>query len=416
MTSPTTLEINLFEILGEAVAGASIHFRLSGFDTDPDLGTIVPTQHEIETDANGFATVDLWPNQAGTRGTQYDVAVVVSGETAAKLRTRITVPESASPVQLRSIISAPPFPTKSDAQLAQESAQQSAADAAQSADEAEAAASINQRVPDPVGQAAGLVVQTDGTDGYRLAEAGTGAPATPEIRRRDAALGFVRFRNTVWDDMAPGVVTPTPMDGAAMSSGQTWQAVPSQDGSATIVADYHPNGLAEVSRNPIGAQTNPLQAPFLLVDFPSVYKEINIQYTPASIGENWGRLVCLNYLDANNFIAATFSDRIAILYAVLNGVVTTLGELQERTTSQGGIFSRNNVVRAQISLYYNVWAGIAGVELVLPQNGRRHQPIPSGFESLIAAPGKIGFSAPRTTALYGFSAIDLETRAEGDLQ
>ena len=415
MTSPTTLEINLFEILGEAVAGASIHFRLSGFDTDPDLGTIVPTQHEIETDANGFATVDLWPNQAGTRGTQYDVAVVVSGETAAKLRTRITVPESASPVQLRSIISAPPFPSKSDAQLAQEAAQLSAAEAAQSADEAEAAAAINQRVPDPVGQAAGLIVETDGIDGYRLAEAGSAAPVLPEILRRDAALGFVRLRNTLWDDMAPGVAELTPMDGATLPSGQTWQAVPSQDGSGTIAAEYHSNGFAQFSRSPIDSQGNPLSAPFLLVDFPTVFKEINTQHTCQSIGHNWLRWLALNWIDANNFIAVGFGSTSAVLHVVLNGVATDLGRISERTTSLGGAGQRQNLMDVRASLYYNVWSGIAGVEVVFSRNGRGHLGIPAGFESLIATPGKIGFSAPRLTSLYGFSATDIQSPAEEDL-
>lgn len=415
MTSPTTVEINLFEILGEAVAGASVHFRLTGFDTDPDLGTIVPTQHEVQTDANGFATIDLWPNAAGTRGTQYDVAVVVSGETAAKMRTRATVPESAVPVQLRLIISAPPFPSKSDAQVAQEAAQQSAADAAQSANEAQAAAAINQRVPDPTGEPAGQVIQTNGVDGYQLAEAGSSAPVLPEIRRRDAALGFVRTRNIVWDDMAPGVATLTPMAGATLPSGQTWQAFPAQDGSGTVVAEYHPNGLAQVSRSPIDAQVNPISAPFLLVDFPTVYKEVNTQHTCESIGHNWLRWVALNWIDANNFIAVGFGSNSAVLHVVLNGVATNLGRISERTTTLGGAGQRNNLIDARASLYYNVWLGIAGVELIFSRNGRGHLGIPAGFESLIATPGKVGFSAPRLTSLYGFSATDIQSPAEEDL-
>ena len=414
MTALTTIQIRLVEILGDNVANAIVSFELDRFDTDPDLGTIVPNRHLVTTDSGGESSINLWPNQAGSRGSQYKVQVTLPDRTTPIFKTKISVPEAATPVVLWSIISDFPFPAKSDAQLAQEAAQQSAADAAQSADDAQAAAAINQRVPDPTGQAAGQVVQTDGNNGYRLAEAGSTAPATPEIRRRDAGLGFVRTRNIVWDDMDPGIATTTPMIGATLPSGQTWQAVPAQDDSGTIVADYHPNGLAQMSRSPLNSQINPLQAPFLLVDFASLYKQISVQFTAASIGQNWARWVCLNWLDANNFIAASFGDRTVSLVAVQAGVVTVLGELQERTTSQGGTVSRNSLVRAEIALYYNVWAGIAGVELVLPQSGRRHQPIPAGFESLIAAPGKIGFSAPRTTALYGFSAIDLGTPAEGD--
>lgn len=180
----------------DELAELTIYIELIGFETRPG-GTVVPQTWSGSPDASGEVTVDLPPN--GDRGSHYAVAVYRPGGNRPALRTRIVVPESATPVNFRDIIATPP-PAKSAAQLAQEAAQQAAADSINLAEGFSvvgvpqppgttpaaswdggtftltldlvpgAAGADGAGVPDPTGEAAGQVPQTDGADGYTLVE------------------------------------------------------------------------------------------------------------------------------------------------------------------------------------------------------------------------------------------------------
>lgn len=173
----TTVNFALFDLLGAEAAGAQILLQLDKFDTDADTGTVVPTITTITADESGEASATLWPNERGTRGSSYHVVITPAGSTKPSIRTKISVP-SAGPADFRSIISTPPFPSKSDAQAAQEAAQASAAAAAQSATEAEASATA--------AAASAALASTDATAATAAKNAAETAQAAAEAAR-DAA-------------------------------------------------------------------------------------------------------------------------------------------------------------------------------------------------------------------------------------
>src|SRR5690606_9821284 len=111
----------------------------------------------------------------------------------------------------------------------------SASDAADAQQAAEAAAqtatTVAEALPDPEGAVAGQLVETDGADGFRLIDPGN----MRALRRRDAWMGLVRSRVTIWDDGDASVSTPTNAIGLQLPSGQMWQGFQSVDGREPIL-------------------------------------------------------------------------------------------------------------------------------------------------------------------------------------
>lgn len=136
MLPTTQLTVNVQRITGQTLPGAKIVLELTREDVDPDHGAVVLGIINATADAQGLATIDAWPNARGTRGSQYKARILDNGRTV--WSALLSVPESVDAIDLTSAISQAPFPSKSDAQIAQEAAQQSAADAAASATAAEA--------------------------------------------------------------------------------------------------------------------------------------------------------------------------------------------------------------------------------------------------------------------------------------
>ena len=114
-----------------ALEGIKIHVEPTDWDSDDRL--LLPRSIEETSDENGDFEFSAWPNARGNRSTQYRVAIIDPVGRVRLARFRITVPESASPVNLRDIISDDPPPPLSEATQAEQAAQQFASDAQDSA-------------------------------------------------------------------------------------------------------------------------------------------------------------------------------------------------------------------------------------------------------------------------------------------
>ncbi len=121
---------------GDPASGVIVVAQLTKTDIDTDSGLIVPVKVSATTTAEGYFELMLWPNALGSFGSQYVVTVA-----GGVLNVTVTVPD-ADAVDILSIVSLPPYPTKDAAQSALEGAQAAALEAASASDEAEAAKAV----------------------------------------------------------------------------------------------------------------------------------------------------------------------------------------------------------------------------------------------------------------------------------
>lgn len=174
---------------GTPAVGASITATLNRFEIDPDTGYVVPRRVEATTDANGEATLDLWPNALGTTESSYTVKITAPN--GKRLTTTASVPNTAY-ADLHAIAEAPLYEGKSDAQIvlanavnaaagavsaqnAAAASAQAAAASAQAASNSAATASSNASQAGNYATAAG--VQATAAQGYNNAASASATSA-----------------------------------------------------------------------------------------------------------------------------------------------------------------------------------------------------------------------------------------------
>ncbi len=120
---------------GQPLAGATITARLSSYEIYE--GFVVPRDVFAKTDANGEATINLFPNQLGAAASFYDIKIL--SPTGKSLRTVAVVP-SAPSAELSDISDVPPYEGKLNVSLSEINAVRS--DVLVAKDAAEVAASV----------------------------------------------------------------------------------------------------------------------------------------------------------------------------------------------------------------------------------------------------------------------------------
>lgn len=138
VTVPVFVAVN--DSSGAPVARAAIVAKLS--QPEVYMGYVIPVEVAAITDDNGTAVLNLWPNVLGVTQSVYDIKIIPpSGK---NLRLTATIPNRAC--TLAEVADVPPYPGKTDGQLASElavaaadNAGASAAAAAESAAQAEEA-------------------------------------------------------------------------------------------------------------------------------------------------------------------------------------------------------------------------------------------------------------------------------------
>lgn len=99
--TPTTVNYAFTLPGGDPVTGGKVTFTLSGFDLDG--GVVMPGSVEGVISVLGTGSVNLWPNVAGLKTTNYKVVVTPTVGTRADIGN-ITVPESATAVDLDDLV------------------------------------------------------------------------------------------------------------------------------------------------------------------------------------------------------------------------------------------------------------------------------------------------------------------------
>ena len=67
------VEVTVERVGGEVAVGARIQATLNKADTDPISGWVIPENVVEYSDSNGRATLNLWPNERGTKGSAYRI-------------------------------------------------------------------------------------------------------------------------------------------------------------------------------------------------------------------------------------------------------------------------------------------------------------------------------------------------------
>lgn len=113
MTLPTcAVTCSVADDTGAPLAGATITARLDRFEVYN--GYVVPELVEVQTDATGAATLNLWPNELGATQSSYTVRILApNGKT---LRTTATVPNVPT-IALHLIAGLPAYEGKPEGQL-----------------------------------------------------------------------------------------------------------------------------------------------------------------------------------------------------------------------------------------------------------------------------------------------------------
>jgi hypothetical protein len=121
----------------QPLVGAVVNIDLDR--TDIDQSYIAPSHYCIKTDEDGRFEVDLWPNALGVTESRYKIKVVDrKGRTV--LNTFFTLPDTVPEVDLKDVAIIPPFPGKSDFEVALETVQEQVVIAVDAAERAEAVA------------------------------------------------------------------------------------------------------------------------------------------------------------------------------------------------------------------------------------------------------------------------------------
>jgi len=103
----TIVRVRISIPTGLPVLGAAVQARLAGVGVSPSDGLIDRSLVDAVTDANGEASLELWPSTEGTTGTQY--RITARNQDGSKLLDElVSVPVSAMPVWLQDIVLLPP--------------------------------------------------------------------------------------------------------------------------------------------------------------------------------------------------------------------------------------------------------------------------------------------------------------------
>ena len=122
----TTVKFNAIEQFGPAAAGARLRVLLDRTDKDGTL-FVKPHEQTFTADENGEISMELWPNERGSEGSQYVVRLISASPRNREIwSARITVPDVPE-VNMASIVSMPPFPPVSESQQALQAVQALAA-------------------------------------------------------------------------------------------------------------------------------------------------------------------------------------------------------------------------------------------------------------------------------------------------
>lgn len=68
----TTVQGTVLPQSGQS-SSMTLHIRLTKADVDSTEGIVVPETIEVVPDANGAISVDLWPNDRGSKSSQYRI-------------------------------------------------------------------------------------------------------------------------------------------------------------------------------------------------------------------------------------------------------------------------------------------------------------------------------------------------------
>lgn len=280
------------------------------------------------------------------------------------------------------------------------SASASDADGAKQAAEAAAqtATEVAGALPDPEGAASGQLVETDGADGFRLIDPGD----MRALRRRDAWMGFVRSRVTIWDDGDAGVSAPTNAIGLQLPSGQTWQGFQSVSGNNPIL-EYLPEGWLRVHDTDSSAVAYDTAA-VVAVPCGSAHRKIRVQ--AKAIGNQNRRFgLVLSYFDNENFLIIEMAGRVHDLTYVLDGQATNLGSIGP---AHGLVLSRNTLdITATVARGHDTQAwvefashGLGVSRIELPQEAYVFCDLQN--------PGMVGFCSGDAVEVYGFAVMELD--------
>lgn len=103
----TIVRVRISMPTGLPVPGAAVQARLAGVGVSPSDGLIDRSLVDAVTDANGEASLELWPSTEGTTGAQY--RITARNQDGSKLLDElVSVPISAAPVWLQDIVLLPP--------------------------------------------------------------------------------------------------------------------------------------------------------------------------------------------------------------------------------------------------------------------------------------------------------------------
>lgn len=116
----TTVNVTVvaYDQNGHTMANARVTAKLSGPDVSSQ-GHILPEELKAVTNTNGVAVLALWPNELGSTQTYYDISIT-NPDTGKKQKLTATIPNAHC--TLRDVADLPPYPGKTDGQLATDAA------------------------------------------------------------------------------------------------------------------------------------------------------------------------------------------------------------------------------------------------------------------------------------------------------
>lgn len=94
---------------GPSGANARIAAKLNRYEIDD--GFVVPDTVHGETDAQGRATLDLWPNARGSRSSLWTITVT-GADYRELIRGTIAIPDVPGPLALKDYLDSPPYPER----------------------------------------------------------------------------------------------------------------------------------------------------------------------------------------------------------------------------------------------------------------------------------------------------------------
>lgn len=179
--------------------GARVVAVLNRFEVDE--GYIGPTEVEATADADGVATLNLWPNALGSTESVYNIRIEGSERT---LKVTATVPDTTT-IDLEDIATLPAYPGKADGDIAAEEAGEQAAIATEQAAIATAqAATATTQAATATTQAGIATTQAGLAEDSADAAAASEAMALAARPTTSATPPADPLPNTEWIDEATG--------------------------------------------------------------------------------------------------------------------------------------------------------------------------------------------------------------------